>query len=55
MSKDKSKETCNIPPIEKHDTAAWANITQQKPVSKVPVPSDFEVSNSKNWVDQNEK
>lgn len=55
MSKKNSKNNPTIPSIEKHDTAAWANINEQKPVSKVPVPSDSEVSNAKNWVDENEK
>lgn len=50
-----NKNNYIIPPIEKHDTAAWANIDDQKPISKVPIPSDLEVNNSKNWVDKNEK
>ena len=54
MSEDNSNNNI-IPPIEKHDTAAWANISEQKPVSKVSVPSDFEVSNAKDWVDENKK
>lgn len=45
-----------IPPIEKHTTASWANINDQKPISKVPMPSEFEVRNAKDWVDdENEK
>lgn len=55
MPKTISKESYITPPIEKHDTAAWANISEQKPISKVPIPSEFEVSNSKNWVDENKK
>ncbi len=42
-------------PIEKHDTAAWANIKDMKPISKVPIPSETEVRNGKEWVDTNEK
>ncbi|MBC8061521.1 MAG: DUF3787 domain-containing protein [Clostridiaceae bacterium] len=55
MTKNKSKENNVKEPIEKHDTAAWANLSEEKPVSKVSVPSDFEVTNAKLWVDENKK
>lgn len=42
-------------PIEKHDTASWANIEEMKPVSNVQIPNDFEVMNAKEWADENEK
>jgi len=42
-------------PIEKHDTAAWANIESTKQVSKVSMPSDVQVDNAKEYVDSNEK
>jgi len=42
-------------PIEKHTTAAWANIKDTKPVSKVPVPTEKSVRDAKDWVDSNEK
>lgn len=42
-------------PIEKHDTAAWANIEKMKPVSNVSIPNETEVKNAKEWVDTNEK
>ncbi|URZ04371.1 CDIF630_02480 family spore surface protein [Clostridium felsineum] len=42
-------------PIEKHDTAAWANIDEEKPVSKVSIPSNFDVDNAKDYVDSNQK
>lgn len=56
---DKSKKDCkskNIPtPIERHDTAAWANIEKEKPISDITVPSDFNMHNAKDYVDVNEK
>lgn len=42
-------------PIEKHDTAAWANIESRKPLSNVHIPSEIEVRNAKEYVDSNEK
>jgi hypothetical protein len=42
-------------PIEKHDTAAWANIESLKPVTNVNLPSEIEVRNAKEYVDTNEK
>lgn len=42
-------------PHEKHETAAWASIEKQKPVSKVPLPAEFQVKNAKDYVDTNEK
>lgn len=42
-------------PIENHSTAAWANIEQVKPESNVPIPSDLDAYNAKDYVDSNEK
>ncbi len=42
-------------PVEKHDTAAWANIDKIKSHSKVTIPSESQVSNAKIHVDENEK
>jgi len=42
-------------PIEKHTTAAWANIEKMKEVSNVAIPSEIEVGNAKQWVDNNQK
>jgi hypothetical protein len=42
-------------PIEKHETAAWANISRTKPVSKVTVPGNFHVERAKEYVDENQK
>ncbi|WMJ80175.1 DUF3787 domain-containing protein [Clostridium sp. MB40-C1] len=55
MSKNKSKEKFMATPIEKHDTAAWANMEQVKPISMVSVPNEHEVMNAKEYVDENEK
>lgn len=55
MVKNKTKEHAMAVPIEKHDTAAWANIEKTKPVSNVAIPSETEVKNAKEWVDGNEK
>jgi hypothetical protein len=55
MAKNKLKEHFIAKPIERHDTAAWANISKTKPVSNVTIPSEIEVRNAKEWVDTNQK
>lgn len=45
----------NLKPIEKHDTAAWANIEDVKPVSNVSIPSERQMRNAKAHVDSNQK
>ncbi|ADZ21555.1 hypothetical protein BJV85_001382 [Clostridium acetobutylicum] len=52
---DRRKDSFMEIPIEQHDTAAWANIHKEKPVSKVSVPSKFDVKNAKEYVDSNQK
>lgn len=42
-------------PIEEHSTAAWANIEQEKPISKVPIPSTLDMELAREWVNQNQK
>lgn len=42
-------------PIEKHDTAAWADIEGVKVESRVTVPSEKQVLNAKEYVDANQK
>lgn len=54
-NKIKEKDRDMSLPIEKHETAAWANIEEVKPVSNVTVPNETEVRNAKEWVDSNEK
>ncbi len=55
MADNKYKEKSMSIPIERHDTAAWANIESMKPVSNVTIPSDIQVTNAKEHVDNNEK
>lgn len=55
MAKNKIKERFMGIPVENHNTAAWANIENTKPVSNVALPSENEVSNAKDWVDANQK
>lgn len=52
---DKVKDAFMKVPIEKHDTAAWANEDKSKAVSKVSIPSEMDVRNAKEYVDTNEK
>lgn len=55
MSKNKSKEQFMARPIEKHNTAAWANIGSTKPLSNVTIPDEIQVRNAKEFVDTNQK
>lgn len=42
-------------PVEHHDTAAWANEHQLKPVSRVNIPSEMHVIEAKEYVEENQK
>lgn len=42
-------------PIKREDTAAWADIDRVLPHSKVSVPSETNVTNAKEWVDNGSK
>jgi len=53
MAKNKTKQQNMSKPIENHSTAAWANIKETKNVSQVPIPTELEVSNAKEYVDSN--
>lgn len=55
MAENRYKEKNMASPIENQETAAWANIENVKKVSRVPLPSVFEVENAKGWVDENQK
>lgn len=55
MADNRSKEKHMARPIEKHDTAAWANIEKMQPVSNVMIPNETQVRNAKEYVDTNEK
>jgi len=49
------KKLLNNKSIEKHDTAAWADTMETKPVSKVTVPCEFNIGNAKEYVEENQK
>jgi hypothetical protein len=55
MTENTYKENNRETPIEKHDTAAWADIESTKPVSKVTLPSEVQVKNAKEHVDTDQK
>ena len=55
MAKNKYKEYNMGVPVEKHDTAAWANIEAVKNASNVTMPSEIQVRNAKEHVDTNQK
>ena len=55
MADNKYKEKNMATPVEKHDTAALANIKETKPVSNVTIPAETQVRNAKEHVDTNEK
>ncbi|MDP4143505.1 MAG: DUF3787 domain-containing protein [Bacillota bacterium] len=55
MDENRFKEQFEGMPIEKHDTAAWANIEKTQPVSKVTIPGEAQVRDAKDWVDANQK
>lgn len=55
MPENKYKNKHTRIPVEKHDTAAWANINQVKPVSNVTIPDELQVMNAKEYVDSNQK
>lgn len=55
MADNREKEHFIARPIEKHTTAAWANIAGTKPVSNVAIPDEIDVRNAKEWVDTNQK
>ena len=55
MAENKFKEKNMAKPIEKHTTAAWANIEKTQPVSNVTMPNDQEIGDAKEYVDKNQK
>ncbi len=55
VSTNKKKERNMGMPIEKQNTAAWANIEKKQPISNVPIPDYHQVKNAKEWVDSNQK
>lgn len=55
MSENHFKEQFMAIPIERHETAAWANMESTKPVSNVLIPTEYGVMDAKEYVDTNEK
>lgn len=55
MTRDNLKDSSAVKPIERHDTAAWINHIDTKPLSNVAVPTEIDVRNAKEYVDTNEK
>lgn len=55
MVENRYKEKHMGIPIENHDTAAWANAKEHKPVSKVNMPDEIQIINAKEYVDENKK
>lgn len=52
---DQYKEKFMAMPIEKQDTAAWANMEKTKPLSNVNIPNEYEIDLAKEYVDSNQK
>jgi len=55
MAKNKRKDFRMESPVERHDTAAWANLEDMKPVSKVNMPDEIDILNAKEYADSNQK
>ena len=55
LDKSSNKKNLKKQPVEKHNTAAWADADKKQPVSNVAIPSEAQVINAKEWVDTNEK
>lgn len=55
MAKNKYKEKYLAQPIENQSTAAWANQSQFKAVSRVNIPDDEQVENARDYVNENQK
>lgn len=55
MAENKYKGKHMQMPVERHDTAAWANINKMKPVSNVNIPDEVQIRNAKEYVDTNQK
>ena len=52
---DKKKDKKKTAPVEKHNTAAWADSEQLKDISQVNIPSEADVLNAKEYVDSKQK
>lgn len=55
MSENKYKLYHMRTPVENHSTAAWADCGRMKDVSGVNIPSEMQVMEAKEYVDENHK
>lgn len=55
MAQNRYKKKHRGIPTENNETAAWANVSELKPVSKVNIPDEIQVRNAKEYVDTNQK
>jgi hypothetical protein len=55
MNENPKRNTQPGMPVERHLTAAWAEICDHKPVSNVTIPSLEGIAEAKGYVDENEK
>ena len=55
MAENKYKEYHKKTPVENHTTAAWASIDDLKELSRVNIPTEIQVMNAKEYVDENQK
>lgn len=55
MSDNRKKQIFMQKPIERHDTASWADIEKTEPLTGVIIPKESGVINAKEYVDQNQK
>lgn len=52
LSGENNKRLNNMDPIKNEGTAAWSDIHKEIPHSKVSVPSEGNVRDAKEWVDE---
>ncbi|HEY8499216.1 MAG TPA: DUF3787 domain-containing protein [Clostridia bacterium] len=55
MDDNRIKPTHLQKPVERHNTAPWADMRKTKRVSNVVIPTEKGVINAKEYVDQNQK
>ncbi len=55
MKRKRFKLNKSLMPVENHYTAAWADMEDVKPDSKVNLPNEIQVRNAKEYVDTNQK
>lgn len=52
LSGENNKRLNNMSPTNNEGTAAWSEIHKELPHSKVPIPSEGNVRDAKEWVDE---